>query len=145
MPFIDPNTIINGSSLMISDATTYDLGILDSSVHMAWMRIVAGRLEMRYQYSKELVYSNFPWPNVDDKQKEKISQTAQAILDARANYPDASLADLYDSLAMPADLRKAHKANDKAVLQAYGLSADATESEIVAHLFKMYEKLAETK
>lgn len=145
MPFIDPNTIINGSSLMISDATTYDLGILDSSVHMAWMRIVAGRLEMRYQYSKELVYSNFPWPNVDDKQKEKISQTAQAILDARANYPDASLADLYDSLAMPADLRKAHKANDKAVLQAYNLPADATESEIVAHLFKMYEKLTKTK
>ena len=145
MPFIDPNTIINGSSLMISDATTYDLGILDSVVHMAWMRTVAGRMKSDYQYSKELVYSNFPWPNVDDKQKEKISQTAQAILDARANYSDASLADIYDSLTMPADLLKAHKANDKAVLEAYGLDKDASEQDIVAHLFKLYEDLTKNK
>ena len=145
MPFIDPHTIINGSSLMISDATTYDLGILDSIVHMAWMRTVAGRMKSDYQYSKELVYANFPWPTIDDKQKEKIEKTAQAILDARSNHPENSLADLYDPLAMPADLLKAHKANDKAVLQAYRLKPDATESEIVAHLFKMYEKLTKTK
>ena len=112
---------------------------------MAWMRAVAGRLETRYQYSKELVYSNFPWPNITDKQKEKITKTAQEILDARKNHPQNSLADLYDPLLMPIDLRKAHKANDTAVLEAYGLSTDATEHEIVAKLFEMYEKLIKDK
>ena len=145
MGYFSPDIIASDAVLIVPNAETYDFGILESVVHMAWMRVVAGRLKSDYRYSAKIVYNNFPWPTIDDKQKEKIEKTAQAILDARANYPDASLADLYDSLAMPADLRKAHKANDKAVLQAYNLSADATESEIVAHLFKMYEKLTKTK
>ena len=108
---------------------------------MAWTRVVTGRLEMRYQYSSSVVYNTFPWPNVNDKQKDNIEKTAQAILDARANYPESSLADLYDPLTMPADLLKAHKSNDKAVLEAYSLNTNTSASEIVAHLFKMYEDL----
>ena len=145
MGFVNSNTIASNALLITTNASTYDFGILESIVHMDWMRLTTGRLEMRYQYSAKIVYNNFPWPTPTPEQCKKIEQTAQAILDARNNHPESSLADLYDPLAMPSDLRKAHKANDKAVLQAYGLSADATESEIVAHLFKMYEKLAETK
>ena len=110
---------------------------------MGWMRIVAGRLKSDYSYSPA-VYNNFPWPsNPTDAQKSKIEQTAQAILDARALYPDSSLADLYDSLTMPPELRKAHRANDAAVLEAYGFPKDATESDIVARLFKMYQELTQ--
>jgi hypothetical protein len=105
------------------------------------MRVIAGRLEMRYRYSKDIVYNNFPWPTPTDAQKEKIEKTAQAILDARALYPESSLADLYDELTMPPELRKAHRANDAAVLEAYGFPKDASESEIVARLFKMYQEL----
>ena len=115
---------------------------------MAWMRTTAGRLEMRYQYSSNVVYNNFPWPEITDEQKEKISKTAQAILDARALYPESSLADLYDELTMPKELRKAHQANDKAVMEAYNMTKIVngkktwlTESETVARLFEMYEKL----
>ena len=146
IPFIDPNIIVNGSSLMIADATNYHLGILESNVHMAWMRLVAGRMKSDYQYSKELVYTNFPWPTPTDKQKAKIEKTAQAILDARALYPDSSLADLYDPLTMPKELLKAHQDNDRAVMEAYGLPVNGTtESDAVAHLFKMYEKLTNKK
>lgn len=145
MGFVNSNTIASNALLITTNASTYDFGILESIVHMDWMRLTTGRLEMRYQYSAKIVYNNFPWPTPTPEQRKKIEQTAQAILDARNNHPESSLADLYDPLAMPSDLRKAHKANDKAVLQAYGLSADATESEIVAHLFKMYEKLTKTK
>lgn len=145
MGYFSPDIIASDAVLIVPNAETYDFGILESIVHMAWMRVVAGRLKSDYRYSAKIVYNNFPWPTIDDKQKEKIEQTAQAILDARSNHPDDSLADLYDDFSMQPDLRKAHKANDKAVLQAYGLSADATESEIVAHLFKMYEKLTKTK
>ena len=105
------------------------------------MRVVAGRLEMRYRYSKDIVYNNFPWCNPSEAQKAKIEETAQEILDARAKYPDSSLADLYDETLMPPELRKAHKENDKAVMQAYGFHPKMTEAEIVAELFKMYEKL----
>ena len=112
---------------------------------MAWVKVVAGRLGNGYRYSAKIVYNNFSWPNIDDKQKKKISKTAQAILDARKLYPDSSLADLYDPLTMPVELRKAHEANDKAVLQAYGLKPSASESEIVQHLFKMYEQLVQDK
>ena len=105
------------------------------------MRTVCGRLEMRYSYSNTIVYNNFPWPNPTDDQKTKIEKTAQGVLDARAKYPDSSLADLYDETLMPPDLRKAHQANDKAVMQAYGFDLKMTESECVAELFKMYEKL----
>lgn len=145
MGYFSPDIIASDAVLIVPNAETYDFGILESIVHMAWMRVVAGRLKSDYRYSAKIVYNNFPWPTIDDKQKEKIEQTAQAILDARKNHPDDSLADLYDDFSMPADLRKAHKANNKAVLQAYNLSADATESEIVAHLFKMYGQLTKTK
>jgi hypothetical protein len=102
-----------------------------------------GRLEMRYRYSKDVVYNNFPWPNPTDEQKAKIEQTAQAILDARALYPDSSLADLYDEVTMPPELRRAHQQNDRAVMEAYGWKADSqfTESMCVAELFKLYQKL----
>ena len=113
---------------------------------MAWMRAVAGRLKSDYRYSKDVVYNNFVWPKLDEKAKEKIAKTAQAILDARANHPEATYADLYDDLLMEADLRKAHKANDKAVLEAYGVKASASESEIFAHLMKLYvQKVAEVE
>lgn len=115
---------------------------------MEWMRTVCGRLEMRYNYSKNIVYNNFPWPAPTDKQKAKIEKKAQAILDARALYPDCSLADLYDDLTMPPELRKAHQANDKAVMEAYGfiktVDGKATwysPSECVAALMKMYQDL----
>lgn len=145
MGFMDKETIASNKIQMITNANLLEFGILESSVHMAWVRVVAGRLGMGFDYSSKIVYNNFPWITPTDKQKEKIEKTAQAILDARKNHPKSSLADLYDPLTMPADLLKAHKANDKAVLQAYNLSADATESEIVAHLFKMYGQLTKTK
>jgi len=108
------------------------------------MRTVCGRLEMRYRYSKELVYNTFPWPTPTDAQRTKIEQTAQAILDARAMYPDASLADLYDEVSMPPELRKAHQQNDRAVMQAYGFDVKTTtESSCVAELMKLYQKLTQ--
>ena len=110
---------------------------------MAWMRAVCGRLKSDYRYSKDVVYNNFPWPSPTEAQKVRIEETAQAILDARALYPDSSLADLYDEVAMPAELRKAHQANDCAVMEAYGWKAsrEFTESICVAELFKMYQEL----
>jgi hypothetical protein len=106
------------------------------------MRVVAGRLEMRYRYSKDIVYNNFPWPTPTDAQKAKIERTAQAILDARAKYPDCSLADLYDEVAMPPELRIAHRENDRAVMVAYGMTpGKTTESDCIAELFKMYQTL----
>ena len=115
---------------------------------MAWMRTVAGRLGDGYRYSNKIVYNNFPWPEATAAQKEIISKTAQAILDARALYPDSSLADLYDELTMPVELRRAHQANDKAVMEAYGMTKVVdgkktwlTESETVARLFEMYEEI----
>ena len=143
--FLDDSTISTNLNLIIPDATLYHFGILTSNVHMAWMRAVAGRLEMRYRYSKDIVYNNFPWCNPTDEQKAKIEETAQAILDARAKYPNSSLADLYDETVMPPELRKAHQANDRAVMAAYGFSTKMTESECVAELFKMYEELTEKK
>ena len=141
MGFLNDDTIPTNLVTIIPEASFYHFGILESSVHMAWMRAVAGRLEMRYRYSKDIVYNNFPWPVLTDTQKAKIEATAQAILDARALYPDSSLADLYDDLTMPVELRKAHQANDAAVMEAYGFPKGITEAEIVAELFKMYQKL----
>ena len=109
---------------------------------MSWMRLVAGRLKSDYRYSKDIVYNNFPWPNPTKEQKEKIEKTAQMILDARAKYPNSSLADLYDELTMPSDLRTAHQLNDKAVMDAYGFNwKTMTEAECVTKLMEMYEKL----
>ena len=111
---------------------------------MAWMRAVCGRLKSDYDYSIKIVYNNFPWPNPSDAQKAKIEKTAQAILDARAQYPDSSLADLYDELTMPPELRKAHQANDRAVMEAYRFDWHTMkESECVAELMKMYQSLVE--
>lgn len=142
--YVSPEIIINGSTLIISDATLYHFGILTSNVHNAWMRTVCGRMKSDYQYSGSVVYNNFPWCNPTDEQKRKIEKTAQAILEARALYPDSSLADLYDELTMPPELRKAHQANDRAVMQAYGFAVKTmTESECVAELMKMYQELTE--
>ncbi len=142
MGFLDGSTIPTDLVFIAPEATVYHFGVLESVVHMAWMRVVCGRLKSDYRYSKDIVYNNFPWPvNPDVSVISKISATAQAILDARALYPDSSLADLYDDVAMPTELRKAHKANDAAVMEAYGFRKDMTEPEIVAELFKMYKEL----
>ena len=143
--YVKGNTIVNNRVFLVPNADLYVFGILTSNVHNSWMRKVAVRLKDDYSYSKDLVYNNFPWCNPTAEQKAKIEQTAQAILDARALYPDCSLADLYDELTMPQELRKAHQANDKAVMQAYGFKPDMPESEIVAELMKMYQKLTEGK
>ena len=152
--YLMPDVIASNKLYIVPDATPYVFGVLTSSVHMSWMRVVAGRLKSDYSYSPA-VYNNFPWPDLCDSAshpssdrlrgslrsgdtREQISQTAQAILDARAHYPDSSLADLYDPLTMPPDLRAAHEANDRAVLAAYGLAPDTPEPEIVSHLFKLY-------
>lgn len=142
MGFMSPDEMTSNAVHIIPDATLYHFGILESNVHMAWMRAVCGRLEMRYRYSKDVVYNNFPWPNPTDEQKAKIEQTAQAILDARVKYPDSSLADLYDELTMPVELRKAHQDNDRAVMAAYDFDVKTmTESQCVAELFKLYQEL----
>ena len=146
MGFMPSNIIVNDSVQIIPEASLYHFGILESNVHMAWMRAVCGRLKSDYRYSKDVVYNNFPWPTPTDDQKAKIEQTAQAILDARALYPDSSLADLYDELTMPVELRKAHQDNDRAVMAAYGFEVRTmTESQCVAELFKLYQKLSDTK
>ena len=142
MGFMSPNVLASDLVFVIPDATLYHFGILESNVHMAWMRAVCGRLKSDYRYSKDVVYNNFPWPIPTEEQKAKIEQTAQAILDARALYPDSSLADLYDELTMPVELRKAHQNNDRAVMQAYGFPVKSTftESQCVAELFKLYKE-----
>ena len=137
-----PSKIIASNQLyVLSNATLYHFGILTSNVHMAWTRAICGRLEMRYRYSKDIVYNNFPWADANDDQKSEIEKLAQAVLDAREIYPDSSLADLYDPLTMPAELLKAHKELDKAVMKLYGFSADTNESEIVASLMARYQQL----
>ena len=139
--YLESNVIPGDKLFFMKNASVFDFGILTSNVHNAWMRAVAGRLEMRYSYSNTIVYNNFPWCSPTAEQKAKIEQTAQAILDARALYPDCSLADLYDETTMPPELRKAHNANDKAVMQAYGFKPDMPESDIVAELMKLYQQL----
>ena len=142
MGFMSPDAFASDLVFIIPDATLYHFGILESNVHMAWMRAVCGRLKSDYRYSKDVVYNNFPWPTPTDEQKAKIEQTAQAILDARALYPNSSLADLYDELTMPVELRRAHQDNDRAVMAAYGFPVKTmTESQCVAELFKLYLQL----
>jgi hypothetical protein len=141
--FLDGDVIPTDSATIIPDAGIYEFGILTSNVHMAWMRAVCGRLKSDYRYSKDIVYNNFPWCNPTDEQKALIEQTAKGILDARALYPHSSLADLYDEIAMPPELRKAHQQNDKAVMQAYGFPIkNFTESDCVAELMKLYQQIA---
>ena len=139
--YLSKNIIPGDSIRYMPNASLYHFGVLTSKVHMAWMRVVCGRLKSDYSYSNTIVYNNFPWCSPTDKQKAKIEQTAQAILDARAKYPDSSLADIYDESVMPAELRKAHQANDQAVMAAYGFAAKMTENEIVAELFKLYREM----
>ena len=146
MDYLSKEVIPGDKLFCMQESTIYHFGILTSNVHMAWMRAVCGRLKSDYSYSNTIVYNNFPWPTPTDQQKAKIEQTAQAILDARALYPDSSLADLYDEVTMPPELRKAHQANDKAVMQAYGFPIkDFTESDCVAELFKLYNNLTKPK
>ena len=147
MGFLDCNTISTNLNFIIPEATMYQFAILTSNIHMAWMRAVCGRLEMRYRYSANIVYNNFPWPEPTAQQRQKIEQTAQEILDARALYPDSSLADLYDELTMPPELRKAHRLNDMAVMEAYGFARGSepyrNEAACVAELMKLYQKKVE--
>ena len=142
MGFLHPCIVCSNKLQLIPNATIYHFGVLTSNVHMAWMRAVCGRLKSDYDYSAKIVYNNFPWPTPTAAQKAKIEQTAQAILDARALYPDASLADLYYEVAMPPELRRAHQQNDKAVMQAYGFDIKTTtETSCVAQLMRMYQEL----
>lgn len=142
MGFLDENTLCSNKLRLMSGATLYHFGILQSAVHMAWMRTVCGYYGPSYQYSINIVYNNFPWPSPTDAQINKIEQTARSILDARALYPNSSLADLYEPTIMPIELQKAHNENNKAVMQAYGFSIkDTSEADCVAALMKMYQEL----
>ena len=141
MELLDADTIGGASILMIPDATLYTFAILNSNVHMAWMRTVCGRMKSDYRYANGLVYNTFPWPSPTEEQKKKIEKTAQGILDARLLYPNSNLAALYDPLTMPSELVKAHNANNKAVMEAYGFSIKMTEAECVSELMKLYQKL----
>ena len=144
MGYMTPDIMSSDLVFIVANTSLYHFGLLESLVHMSWMRAVCGRLEMRYRYSKDIVYNNFPWPTPTDAQKAKIEKTAQAILDARNLYPDSSLADLYDEVAMPYELRRAHQENDKAVMEAYGFNwKNMTEADIVAALFKLYQVLTQ--
>lgn len=143
MGYLDGGTIPTNAVIIIPNAKLYLFGVLESNVHMSWMRAVCGRLKSDYRYSKDIVYNNFPWPSPTPDQHDRIEQTAQGILDARALYPDSSLADLYDPLTMPVELRKAHQANDKAVMQAYGMPIKETdEAACVAWLMRLYQDKA---
>nr|WP_321431771.1 DNA methyltransferase [uncultured Campylobacter sp.] len=142
MDFVKPDIIINNAVQSLQNATLADFAILTSSVHMEWMRVVAGRLKSDYRYNISLVYNNFPFASLDEKDKETLTATAQGILDARAEFGDSSLADLYNPLTMPANLRKAHEKNDQAVLKIYAVNKTATPSDIVKELFTRYETLS---
>ena len=142
--FLDAETIASNAVQILPNANLFHFGVLTSNVHMAWMRAIAGRLKSDYRYAKENVYNPFPWPSPTDDQKQKIEQTAQAILDARALYPESSLADLYDPLTMPPELQKAHTSNDISVMQAYGMPIKGTtEADCVAWLMRLYQEMVE--
>jgi hypothetical protein len=139
--FMKQKNIANGSALIIPNAGLYEFGVLTSVMHMAWMRYVCGRLELRYQYSASLVYNNFPWPEPNKRKKNAIEEAAQAILDIRSLFPDSTLAEMYNPSTMPPKLAKAHQKLDKAVESAYGRSFD-DDGQRVAHLFELYQKLS---
>ena len=142
MGFLDKNFIPTNQVNVIPSAQIYHFGILTSSIHMGWMRTVCGRLKSDYRYSATIVYNNFIWANPTPAQKKLIEQTAQRILDVRSKYPDSTLADLYDELTMPRDLREAHRANDRAVAAIYGFEKILDdEPAIVSDLFQMYDAL----
>jgi hypothetical protein len=144
--FMNYRTIANGSALIIPDAGLYEFGVITSTVHMAWMRTVGGRMKSDYQYSASLVYNNFPWPALDptqsdEKHRAAVETAAQSVLDARALFPDSSLAILYNPSTMPPALVKAHRKLDKAVEASYGRTF-ANDAERVAYLFELYQKLS---
>ncbi|MDR3002046.1 MAG: hypothetical protein LBU89_12395 [Fibromonadaceae bacterium] len=143
--FMSPEVIVSYAVFTIADATRYHFGILTSNVHNAWMRVVCGRLKSDYRYSSDLVYNNFPWPNTTDEQKAEIERLAQGILDARTKFPESSLADLYDPLAMPPELLKTHQTLDREVMKLYGFGKDMSEAEIVAVLMERYQKMTDNK
>jgi hypothetical protein len=139
---MSPEVICSNANFMIPNATLYHFAVLTSTMHNAWMRAVCGRLESRYRYSNTIVYNNFPWPtDVSDAHKQAIEAAGQSVLDARALYPDSSLADLYDPLTMPPELQKAHHCVDKAVDAAYGYKGEKTDAPRVAYLFMRYQAL----
>lgn len=141
MGFMSKDDIATNRVYVIPEASLYDFGIMTSNVHMAWTRAVCGRLEMRYNYSATIVYNNFPWPDPINSEREQIKETAQQIIDVRELYPDSSLADLYDDLSMPIELRKAHEANDRVVMEAYGFNwRTMSEADIVAELMNLYQE-----
>ena len=142
MGFEQPTTLCSDLLFVLPSATRYHFGVLTSTMHNAWVRYTCGRLESRYRYSAAIVYNNFPWPaNPTDKQRAAIEEAAQGVLDARAQFPGASLADLYDPVAMPPALVKAHQKLDAAVDAAYGQKGFANDAARVAFLFEMYRKL----
>ena len=148
MGFLDKTILTSDSAHILPNTSLYHFGVLTSNIHMAWMRAVCGRLEMRYRYSKDIVYNNFPWPNVTDEQKKKIEATAKAILNARDLYKDYSLAELYNPDRMKnefKELQNAHDRNNMAVMDAYGITKDMkeyhNENAMVAYLFKLYNEM----
>lgn len=140
--WLDSETIPGDALRIIPDATLYHFGVLTSRVHMAWMRFTAGRMKSDYSYSNTIVYNNFVWPSVNEKQKSKIESAAKKILEAREKFPESSFASLYDPLTMPEELLKAHKANDAVVCEAYGFEKNISEEEIVSALMSLYEKFS---
>ena len=145
MGLFDRHTISTNLNLIIPNATLYEFGILESKMHMAWMRTVVGRLKSDYRYSAKLVYNNYPWPETDAKQKLAIEKAAQKVLDARAEEPESTLADLYDPLTMPIALRKAHNALDKCVEKSYRKAVFKDDAERITFLFERYQALVEKK
>jgi len=144
MGFLTPDVIASDLLFVVPDAKLYHFGLLESNVHMAWMRTVAGRLKSDYRYAKDLVYNNFPWPKPTAAQQREIEATAQAIITAREKYPTDTLAQMYGTnMFLYTDLLEAHRANDRAVMRAYGFSLKMSESECVAALMRMYQKLIE--
>lgn len=139
--FLSPDIIASGSALIVPNATLFHFGILTSAIHMAWMRVVCGRLKSDYQYSSSIVYNNFPWPvEVTAKDRATVETAAKAVLDVRASFPTATLADLYDPLAMPASLVKAHAVLDRAVERCYRKEPFSSDRDRVEYLFSLYEK-----
>ena len=146
--FLPPDIIAGDSGMIIANATLYHFGILTSNVHMAWVCAICGRLKSDYRYSKDIVYNNFPWPTATDEQKSAIAQLAQGVLDARAQYPDSTLADMYGETSMlfHTALLNAHRELDKAVMKLYGFSVkDVDEAACVAALMERYKALVENQ
>jgi hypothetical protein len=140
MAIFSPDVTTNNAVLNVSNATLYTFGMLHSSVFMAWNAAVSGRIKSDYRISAEVTYNNFPWPEAP-KNKDAIEASAQAVLDARELYPNASLADLYDPRSMPKPLVDAHNTLDRLVLAAYGLKSAATEADVLSELFMRYQRL----